>query len=160
MNIFWLDEDMDKCVQYMTDRHIVKMITETAQILCSAYYYTGQDDLAHYNLTHKNHPRCVWVRESLDNWLWLKDLGLRMYGEYQYRYEGRTHKAGEVINRLVAPNLPSKGITPRPLCMPPECKVDNVIQSYRNYYNQCKRHIFSWKRREVPYWIEGFDLVG
>jgi len=160
MNIFWLDDDMDKCVQYYTDRHIVKMITETAQILCSVYYYTEQDEMAHYNLTHKNHPCCVWARESLNNWLWLRDLGLKMYEEYRYRYQKPQHKSGEVIKHLVTPNLPRKGITPRPLCMPLECKTEDVVQSYRNYYNQCKRHIFSWKNRDIPYWIEGLNLVG
>ena len=35
MNIFVLDEDLDKCAEYHVDKHIVKMPLEAAQMLCT-----------------------------------------------------------------------------------------------------------------------------
>ena len=37
-------------------------------------------------------------------------------------------------------------------CMPDECKVDDVVESYRNYYLMHKRHIAQWKKRNIPEW--------
>lgn len=154
MNIFVLDKDINKCVKYMVDKHIVKMITETAQILSSAYYFTGQPELARYRKMYVNHPCCVWVRQSLNNWLWLKKLGVAMYKEYKYRYGDKEHKSGEVILQLETPHLPKTGLTKNPLCMPEKFKTQDVVQSYRAYYNGEKRHIFKWTKRKVPYWIK------
>ena len=150
MNIFWLDEDIQKASQYMVDKHVCKMILETAQLLTSVYYYTGQP--SPYRLTHKDHPCSVWARTSLSNWNLLRQFGLAMQAEYHYRYE-KYHKSGLLIARLEPPNIPAIGLTPKPLCMPDECKCDDVVQSYRNYYNGYKRHLFSWTKREVPDWI-------
>ena len=38
MNLFYLDEDMDKCAEYHVDKHIVKMPLEAAQLLCTAIW--------------------------------------------------------------------------------------------------------------------------
>ena len=37
MNLFWLDEDPFKSVQYHCDKHVVKMPTEYKQMLCTAH---------------------------------------------------------------------------------------------------------------------------
>ena len=37
MNIFFLDEDPRQCAEWMVDRHVVKMIVETAQLLSTAH---------------------------------------------------------------------------------------------------------------------------
>jgi hypothetical protein len=38
--------------------------------------------------------------------------------------------------------------------MPDEYKViGDAISSYRNYYNGEKRHLFAWKNRQIPHWI-------
>ncbi len=154
MNIFVLDKDIKKCAEYMVDKHIVKMITETSQILSLVYYYTGQPEKAIYRKIHMNHPCSIWARQSLSNWLWLKKLGLAMYEEYKYRYGNRQHKAGEAIKKFDEPLLPKGILTNTPLCMPDKYKTDDVVQSYRAYYNGEKRHIFKWTGRKVPYWIE------
>lgn len=38
MNLFYLDEDIDKCAQAHVDKHVNKMITEACQLLSFAYY--------------------------------------------------------------------------------------------------------------------------
>ena len=35
MNIFYVDQDPVKAAQMMCDKHIIKMILESAQMLCS-----------------------------------------------------------------------------------------------------------------------------
>jgi len=56
---------------------------------------------------------------------------------------------------MFRPSLPDIGLTQLPKCMPDEYKVDSVIQSYRNYYNGEKKHLFDWKNRNKPNWIIG-----
>lgn len=154
MNIFVLDYDIKKCAEYHCDKHIVKMVLETAQLLCSTYYYTGQEHLSPYKLAHKNHPCTVWVRQSLSNWLWLRDLGLALYDEYQYRYNNKDHKAGDVILSLEEPNLPDIGLTSFPQAMPTEYQKEDTIEAYRGYYIGDKSHLLKYTRREFPEWLK------
>lgn len=37
MNIFYLDEDPNLAAQYQYDKHVIKMILETAQLLSTAH---------------------------------------------------------------------------------------------------------------------------
>jgi hypothetical protein len=152
-NIFYLDEDIKKCAEYHCDKHIIKMITEGAQILSSVYYYTDNIPEKAYKLTHKNHPCNTWVRQSLSNWLWLKNFTLELYKEYQYRYGNKQHKAGEIVKQLPVPNITDKGITERPQAIPEQYKCSDTVKAYRNYYNGDKKHLFKWTKREVPGWV-------
>ena len=78
MNIFFLDWDVRKCAQEHLDKHCVKMILEYAQILCSVHHMTEQvTEQVPYKLAHKNHPCCVWARNSMSNYLYLCELGDR-----------------------------------------------------------------------------------
>jgi hypothetical protein len=153
MNIFYLDKDPVKCAEYHADRHVVKMSVESAQILCSAYYFTGQAELSPYRLTHPNHPCCVWARESLSNWMWLRALGLALCSEYTFRYD-RAHKCEGVIRGLEAPCLPDIGPTGVKYAFDGRYLVSSdPVENYRNYYWLAKSHLFSWRKRPVPYWI-------
>jgi hypothetical protein len=51
------------------------------------------------------------------------------------------------------PNIPEEDFTEPPKAMPEEYKVDDVVQSYRNYYLGDKKYFSKWKKREVPYWF-------
>lgn len=154
MNIFYLDEDPEKCAQYQVDRHVVKMAVESTQILCSVYFKTGEDYLSPYKKTHLNHPCCKWAAESLSNWLWLRELGLALCREYTYRYD-KIHKCESVINSLVLPSLPDIGKTEVPLVMDEVYITDgDAVDSYRNYYRYGKVGVFGWKRRGIPQWLK------
>ena len=168
MNIFFLDWDTKKCAEYHCDKHVVKMILETAQLLCGAHHVTHQaptkyrpsTDQVPYKLSHKNHPCSIWVRESLSNYLYLCDLGLELCKEYTYRY-GKRHKSQDVIewcltNKL---NICDKGFTEPPKAMPDEYKVTDVIESYRNYYNGAKKDFAKWKNRDIPEWFNPASTV-
>ena len=85
MNIFMLDNDTKLAAQYHNDKHCVKMCLEYAQLLCTARHESG-DSTARYRPTHKNHPSAIWVRESLNNYVWLCQLGIDLCKEYTERY--------------------------------------------------------------------------
>jgi len=160
MNIFFLDENPTLSAKYHVDKHVVKMILETAQLLCSVHHVTGQyTDQVPYKLSHKNHPCAVWARESLSNYLYLCELGLELGKEYTYRY-GKKHKSIEVIEWCIVnkPNIPDIGFTTPARAMPDEFKVDSVVESYRNYYMGAKSDLASWKNREKPFWFGKKEL--
>lgn len=152
MNMFILDENTDLSVQYHVDKHVVKMITEHTQLLSSAYYFTGEEHLACYKLSHPKHPCAIWARQNLTNWLWLQQYTIKLYGEYEYRYGG-FHIAGEKCLRLQPPNLPAGELTPFAQAMPLKYMCPDAVTAYRNYYIGEKMHLLKYTRRPIPYWI-------
>ena len=160
MNIFFLDYDVKKCAMYHVNKHSTKMCVEYAQLLCSAHHVTTQYPTSTpqvpYKLSHKNHPCSIWTRESLTNYLYLCELGLALCEEYTYRY-GKRHKSQDVIEWCLTnrPNIKDIGFTTPPMAMGDEYKIGNdVIASYRNYYNTAKAGFAVWKNREVPEWFK------
>ena len=151
MNIFYLHNDPTKCAIYHNDKHVVKMILETAQLLCGVHWTTGGE--APYKLSHKNHPCSIWARQDINNYIWLCELGLELCEEYTYRY-GKRHKTYDILQWCMGnrPNIPNNGFTPPPLAMPTEYKEECHIQSYRNYYMGEKRGFSNWKNRDIPTW--------
>jgi hypothetical protein len=156
MNIFVLDKDPITAAQYQCDKHIVKMCLETAQLLCSIFP-NGQ---APYKRTHYNHPCAKWARESWANYYWLYKHGMALCHEYYFRYN-KKHKCQDVI-QWCWKNLDNFDIFNRveeydpinfPKCMPDEYKVDDVVQSYRNYYKGAKKEFAKWTNRDVPDWF-------
>ena len=161
MNIFFLDENPTLSAQYHVDKHVVKMILETAQLLCGVHHMTDQvTDQVPYKLSHKNHPCSIWCRESLSNYLYLCELGLELSKEYTYRY-GKRHKSQDVIEWCLInkPNIPDIEFTDPAKAMPDEFKVDSVVESYRNYYMVAKSNLAAWKNREKPFWFEKKELT-
>lgn len=152
MNIFVLDLDPRLSANYHVNRHSTKMCVEYAQLLCGVHWVNGGE--APYKLSHKNHPCSVWVRECIENYVWLCDLGIELCKEYTYRY-GKRHKSQDVIEwcLLNVPKLRSNGnITNFALAMPDIYKVTDPVQSYRNYYLGDKKDFCVWKGRETPHW--------
>ena len=176
MNIFILDENIDKCAEYHVDKHVVKMPLESAQMLCTTHWinkYVGyrprkltSEEWATvreyrqverrsfpYLPTMHNHPCSVWVRSSLDNYEYLYALALAINDEYGYRYGGRSHKSvHEVILNLPDITFPRIGLTPFAQAMPENLKGTDAIEAYRRYYYTEKTELASWKHREKPKW--------
>lgn len=154
MNIFVLDENPQIAAQMHNDKHVVKMVLETAQLLCGVHWVTDSQYSIPYKLSHKNHPCSIWVRECIENYIWLCDLGLSLCEEYTHRY-GKRHKSQDIIEWALVnkPQLKENGdITPFVLAMPDECKKTSAVDSYRLYYITHKSNISSWKNRNKPYW--------
>ena len=159
MNIFYLDEDISNCAKYHADSHVIKMILESAQILCTALAIHGIK--TPYKPTHFKHPCVLWVAESLDNWMWLRELTLELDKEYRYRWnKNNSHKSALVVKSLIFSNIEyaeSIGITQRPQAMPKEYRIPNdPIKAYRRYYATEKYHLHKYTKREKPYWLPDF----
>ena len=133
MNIFFLDRDPQIAAQMHNDKHVVKMILESAQLLSTAHrvidgkesiekkYVNGslparwrkvkrwtltdsRDGLL-YQSTHMNHPSAVWARSNIDHYRWLHDLMYYLVWEYKYRYNDKYHKCQSLQPALLnAPN--------------------------------------------------------
>ncbi len=152
MNIFVLDRNITKCAQFHCDQHVVKMILESAQLLCTALNKKGFS--APYKSTHENHPCVLWVEESYDNFLWLKDLAIELNREYRYRYErDHDHASIQVIKAIEPFRYESVGLTPFVQAMPNEFKRRSAVEAYRAFYNGEKLRFATWTRREEPYWL-------
>lgn len=152
MNIFVLDYDIKKCAQYHFDKHVVKMILEHAQMLSTANRSVGLDE--GYKATHINHPCNKWLRESLNNWIWLRNMTYELHEEWKHRYnhKNKIHKSFEVVCSLSVPNLPDIEMTSFALAMPDKYKTNDAVNSYRKYYKDEKNHLATWKNREIPEW--------
>jgi hypothetical protein len=156
MNIFYLSFNTKKCARYHLDRHVVKMILELAQLLCTAIWLSGKE--APYKATHKNHPSAIWTRDNINNWKWTKKLALALCKEYTYRY-GKKHKSEDIIKNLETPDLPNGSFYQPLQAMPDQYKNEDSLIAYRNYYTFGKKHLHefknrhAWKKRNIPNFI-------
>lgn len=159
MNIFYLAHDTEECARYHVNKHVVKMILESAQLLSNAHHMLDGDQVIKpiYKLTHKNHPSAVWVRSSKEHYNWLWRLLKSLCKEYTFRYE-KVHKVERenLLGILEEPpkNIPNLGWLSDPTpAMPDQYKTDTAIQSYRNYYMGDKKYFAVWKNRQKPVWF-------
>ena len=158
MNIFLLNWNPQKAAQQHCDKHVVKMILETAQLLYSAHWMLNSPlPVNSYKLAHKNHPCSVWTRQSITNYLWLASLGWWLCKEYQYRYgEEKMHKTETHIVWLLnnpPQNIPNIGMTYPAQAMPDQYKHPDPIIAYQTYYRESKlkqRNIVKYTKREAP----------
>lgn len=164
MNIFLLHLIPQICAQMHCDKHVVKMILETCQMLCSVWHITDPEYEIYkppYKLAHKNHPCTIWTRTSLTNYNWLCQLGLELCKEYTYRY-GKTHVCEQYIRALSEqiPPIPDIGFTTPAQAMPDMYKDNDPVDAYRTYYFFGKYNILSWKgkiaSRDPPSWIQEY----
>lgn len=154
MNIFFLHKNVRKCARMHVDKHVVKMILETCQMLCAVHHLMESSYTPPYKLAHKNHPCTKWARESVSNYNWLVELGLALCEEYTFRYE-KTHKSEQYIRemKMAIPSIPDIGFTSPAQAMPDKYKNTNPVLAYRKYYFYDKASMFAWKKRNTPRWI-------
>jgi hypothetical protein len=170
MNIFYLDKDPAKAASYFYDKHKVKMILESAQMLCTAHHHYGNGDNVPYKKAHYNHPSTIWCRQNAIQYMWLYDHMIALGEEYTKRYK-KTHltiiKCKEVLKHL-PPTIPDSTFTEPPQCMPDHHKVpDCSVTAYWNYYEQDKHTVannneeFKFRPDEIIYAIHnrGSDYI-
>lgn len=158
MNIFVLDTSPTRAAKFHCDKHVVKMVLESAQLLSTAHQVLDGDKAIEgiYKPTHINHPCAVWVRESSDNYDWVYRLFTALCEEYKKRY-GRVHLTDTKMRHTLAnfpKNLPTGPLTPFTQCMPDEHKTPgDAVTAYRNYYRQDKRAFAHWKNGAPSWWL-------
>jgi|TARA_R110000787_G_C13244293_1_gene428636 hypothetical protein len=156
MNIFYLHPKAEIAAKMHCDKHCIKMILETAQLLSTAHReLDGNEDADRrglYRSTHKNHPSSVWARANGENYDWLYDLFKSLLSEYSIRY-GKRHASSKLLLPLAVPpsNCPSGDFHAPPQCMPDEYKCSSTTAAYRKYYLGEKMGFAVWKMG-APAW--------
>ena len=151
MNIFYLNECPKKAAQVQYNKHVVKMILESAQMLCTAHHHYGNGDNVPYKKAHYNHPSTIWVRQNSIHYDWLYDHMIALGDEYTKRY-GKTHLSIIKCKDLVylPPGIPTVMFNQPPQCMPDEYKDKCSIQAYWNYYIG-EKHVVANPKTEKLY---------
>lgn len=154
MNIFILDNNIEKCAQYHCDQHAIKMILESVQLLCTALNKKGFE--TPYKSTHQKHPCVLWVEDSYDNFEWLSELTVSLNNEYRYRFNKDTdHKSMSVLAKIQKLKYQRNGLTEFAQAMPDEYKVPNdPVSAYRQFYIGEKMRFARWTKRSMPDWLQ------
>lgn len=155
MNIFFTNYSPETCAQEHVDKHVVKMVLETAQLLSGAVQQAvGRPIDGLYRPTHMNHPCARWVRTNHDNFRWTVRLGIALGREFEHRY-GKVHKSTAVILQAMKYGcyLNNGPTTLPPRAMPMEFNAaPTAVEAYRLYVAARKSHLASWTKRDKPWW--------
>ena len=177
MNIFVVDENPIRAAEMMCDKHIPKMVVESAQMMASALRRHGAVDEqmpltksgTPYKGGYQHHPCTVWAGDSWHNFDWLANHAIALLGEYYMRF-GKEHACSEAIGQMngMSWRLPNGRLTPFALAMPDEyrprgssdgvfyleAKGDDAVQAYRRYYHS--KTFAKWEKgTDAPYWWMG-----
>jgi hypothetical protein len=176
MNIFYLHKKQSKCARWHCDKHVVKMILETTQLLYTAHWMLcieagklpnfatapsmkGEPRMRGYlPISNAKHPCALWTRASVEHYRWLVILGMALCNEFRVRFTGKAHSC-ETHLRWLYFNEPAgfqaTSWTEPPLAMAEEFRCSkSAIVSYRNYYKKGKSHLLSYTLRHKPSWLK------
>lgn len=186
MNIFALSYSPVDSARWQHDKHVVKMLLETAQMLstnaslvpewaekCERLDLTAPSfeagGVEFYVPTYVNHPCTKWARATLGNFRWLCLHGEALWREFDHRFGGM-HASYE---RIIAPlrdlaynsfDYSDVTMTPFATAMPDCYKVPgDAVQSYRDYYlNEKIKPDSKWTGRDrvadLPSWLSEVAL--
>ena len=183
MNIFILSECPIEAAQLQCDKHINKMVVESAQMLSTAHRMidghveklpskSGKRLVSHYihpnseldnilyKAVHHYHPCTTWTMQTSSNYEWHYQHFVALAQEFTYRYE-KQHRSYILLKDVLKnspKNIPIGPQTDWPLAMKdfPECMfMGEAVRSYRAFY-QTKQERFKmvWSKRPVPDWFK------
>lgn len=167
MNIFVLDENPIRAAEMMCDKHIPKMVVETAQMMASALRRHGVTDErmpltksgTPYKGGYQHHPCTVWAGDSYTNFDWLTSHGIALCAEYTFRF-GKKHGCEDAICHMNAmhvdgfSHLNRDRLTPFAQAMPDEYRNPCAITAYRAYYHS--KQFAKWEKgTPAPDWWMG-----
>jgi hypothetical protein len=173
MNIFFLSGNPRRCARWHCDKHVVKMILESTQILYTALHVNGGTAIIEssaprcastgkrgYKKHAAKHPSVLWASAALPHYLWLCRMALCLCDEYIFRWgAAKEHACKEHIlwlQRTLPPGLLTKlqWLSDPTPAMPDEYKdPESIVASYWAYYKGAKqeRGLFKWTGRQVPH---------
>lgn len=154
MNIFVVDPDPRIAARQLPDRHVTKMILESAQMLSIVYSHHYWDIGQVHKVdgtpfktakgAFKKHPCTMWVADSPANCAWLIQHAMGLCSEFHNRYNklhGLTRslwQAKKLFHRIVEPITVFRDVTGFARAMPENLKFDTSIDditAYRQYLN-------------------------
>ena len=152
MNTFILSKDPKEAALFHCNKHVCKMILESAQMLCAAHWIhllkaEGKDVNSFkrirdaqawayentparlqppWKLSHPRHPCTIWTSENVNNYNWQLSLCESLLDQYTDRYGGKHHKT-EVEAKWLRENKPlnmsEDSLTDFPVCMKDDFKM-------------------------------------
>ena len=158
MNIFYLDKCPYKAAELEYNKHVVKMILESAQMLCTAHHHYAElldydSEYIPYKKAHYNHPSTIWTRQNSRQYYWLFHHMLALGDEYTKRYNKKHLSITKCFDALknCPVGIPLGGeFTQPPQAMPDEYKDECSIKAYWNYYIG-EKHIVANLKTEKLY---------
>ena len=150
MNIFFLDKDPYKAALALCDKHVPKMLLESAQMLSTALHsHTMGISTGIYKKAYPNHPMTKWVGFNRDNFNWALENAMWIDEEYKTRFK-KQHKSGKVIQCIIDndyyKDIPDGFFSEPPQCMPDEYKDKDYVTAYRKYYQGAKKYFAKWEK--------------
>jgi len=154
MNLFVLHVHPVTAARMACDQHVVKMPTETAQMLSTVVRSQGLD--VGYKPSHTGHPATKWVGASRGNFEWALAHGFALCDEYTLRFLG-VHAARQVLHavKVRAPELVFTQVrrTPFVQTMPEAYRGPDAVAAYRTFYLKDKSAFARWAHhRKPPAW--------
>ena len=167
MNIFALSRSPQESARQMLDKHIVKMPTETCQMLHTnivymqyVHTYGKEPQLKDLKAFHQeigselmkpamlNHPSTIWARQSLDNFDWLLYHGVSLCGEYTHRYEKEHGTQKRIVDCglyrefIENHNYPLDELTPVSIAMDDMYRIENTFDDEWDFVIESYRHYY------------------
>ena len=166
MNMFTVEDSPEESAYALCDRHSVKMILESTQML-SHYMRTKHHDVKIDNMpnlakSHFSHPVTIWTLKNVDNATWHLRHLIALNDTYTARYNrDHVHRSlTDVFSKYIQSSVSPKFF---PVCVHDDCYAPGVlmrsgtlaetIASYRADYNKHKAYFAKWKMGNVPIWF-------
>jgi hypothetical protein len=164
VNIFAVNNDPRLAARDLPDKLIVKMPTESLQLLTPWAFnthgaYIQKPDGTNYGTKgFAHHPCAKWLYESPSNVAWLLDHAFGMCNEYEKRYRkqhGVLFGLDQLLNLWLDQGnswVYAENHTEFVQAMPEEFKIPgDPVTAYRNYINGYKGYAV-WNYSEKPEW--------
>ena len=171
MNIFVTDKDPYQAAQNLCDKHVSKMVVESAQMLANCFSLevlascgcprTQKGNTRKHS--YAKHPCTIWAMNNKSIMMWLIRHGISMAREKKFRTE-KEHFSERFIMwcmfNMHRSNVPSGSLTEFAVAINQnqKCRTHpnfenlSVVEKYREYYNYDKSHFAKWTKRNAPNW--------
>jgi hypothetical protein len=170
MNIFVVDVRPEIAARQLCNRHIIKMPSETVNLLLWPFKLQGIDLPKNENgetirLSHLNHPCSIFTRLNSVNYNWVWSHYFYLCAEYKERYK-RTH-GSFIYNQFILENysklnLPyGDNLTDFPRCFGNVINLEDsndicTVDLYHKYYWLDKQEFARWPSIDkIPSWWYG-----
>ena len=176
MNIFVIDPDPTAAAQRLPDKHVTKMILESAQMLSLVFsdHYWGIGEVMKVDGTpfktakgaFKNHPCTIWAAASINNCAWLIQHALGLCDEFNLRY-GHPHnltksllETKDLFHRMTGEDITCfNQVVKFARAMPEDLKFDDTIsdvEAYHRYLNTKEWVYYNYLRKPErrPAWLQ------
>ena len=177
MNIFALSTSPQESARQMIDKHVIKMPTETCQMLHTNILYMQyvqehgkEPQLKDLKAFHQeigselmkpamlNHPSTIWARQSWYNLDWLLYHGVSLCGEYTHRYEKEHGTQKRIVDcglyrKLIDNhNYPLDKLTPVTIAMDDSYRIENTFDDEWEFVIESYRHYYLEGKWEFAEW--------